>query len=112
MNLTSFENMPSTSESARKYASTILRGIQHRRKSNPVKSKQIENALGISGTVVRDVVSSLRNQGIPIYSGSTGYYYDPEWSDMPKCIAHLKQRSRAMLRTVSALEQSMGSQNV
>ena len=106
--LTNFEDQQPPA--VREHAPTILRGLKRYSKDQPKKSKDIEQALGISGVTVRAAVSYLREQGEPIGSGAGGYYYDPNWTEMPNTIAHLRQRATRMETVAKALEQAMARQ--
>ena len=103
--LTNFEDQQPPA--VREHAPTILRGLKRYSKDQPKKSKDIEQALGISGVTVRAAVSYLREKGEPIGSGSGGYYYDPHWKEMPNTIAHLRQRATRMETVAKALEKAM-----
>ena len=50
------------------HAGPVLQAMRRRSANNPVKSKEIETALGAGGPTVRAIISHLRRQGYPIVS--------------------------------------------
>lgn len=77
-----------------------------RYRSNPIKSKELEEEFNISSSQVRDVVRSLREKGVPITSGAEGYWFARNIEELKPTLNHLKERALSLLRTISKLEKN------
>lgn len=61
-------------------------------KENAVKSPDLEAIFYCKGTEIRQMVNECRCRGVPICSGSTGYYYATEEKEIERTIANLSSR--------------------
>lgn len=52
----------------------------HLGERSAVTSRELETAFGVSGKELRDAVNALRRDGIPIASGSGGYFYGAQYA--------------------------------
>ncbi len=86
------------------HAGPVLQAMRRRSANNPVKSKEIETALGAGGPTVRAIISHLRRQGYPIVSNGKGYHYDETWEGILDTIRHLEQRRNAMDTVIKELQ--------
>ena len=75
-------------------------------RDNPVRSKQIEEATGLSGPDVRAIVRSLRLAGYPIGSDETGYYWCVTPEDLDSTRGHIQSRKRILEAVDNALAQT------
>lgn len=75
--------------------------LQH---SGYKKSRELEEELGVSGAVIREVVREMREQGVPITSDQNGYGYAKDIDDLRPTLDHLRKRALSMLRTIRKLE--------
>lgn len=61
-------------------------------KKNAIKSPELEAIFGCKGTEVRQMVNECRCRGVPICSGSTGYYYATDEKEVERTVANLSSR--------------------
>lgn len=76
------------------------------KKGDWVKSKRIEEVLGISGSEVRNYVNHLRQQGMPIVSGAKGYKYTTDPAEIDECLMHMYSRARSIKEAALGLQQA------
>lgn len=82
--------------------------LQH---SGYKKSKELEEELGVSGSIIRDVVREMREQGVPITSDQNGYGYAKDIDELRPTLDHLRKRALSMLRTIRKLENNFVTPN-
>ena len=112
MSLTSFDNVEGMTKKARDKMDEFLFKIEMVKKINPVKSKRIEQVLGLRGVEVRGIVNYLRKRGHPIGSSSKGYWYAQSKIELEDTINHLKQRRTAIDCVIRGLENSTHKKDV
>jgi len=66
----------------------------HRGKDNAVHSRELEQRFSIDGRGLRRKINSLRQTGVPICSGDTGYYYADSADDLDDTIGRLNTLAR------------------
>lgn len=74
-----------------------------------VKSAELEQVLGISGTDLRKLVNRLRKKGIPIGSSKEGYFYAETAGDVYTTIRQLQAMARGLEGAIRGLEKSLES---
>jgi hypothetical protein len=82
----------------------VLFTIQSHSRINPIKSREIEQLYGITGSEVRNLVRSYLRQGnlIAHCGGAVpGYYLAKDWSEFESSYNDLKSRAMSMLETVN-----------
>lgn len=82
----------------------------HTGRNRAIKSVKIEDALEISGSAVRGMVSYLRAGDAtvgraprPICSDSTGYWFAAAPEEIASTLAHLRQRRNQIDRVIAGL---------
>lgn len=75
------------------------------------KSRELEEELGVSGAVIREVVREMREQGVPITSDQNGYGYAKDIDELRPTLDHLRKRALSMLRTIRKLENNFVTPN-
>ena len=79
----------------------------HSGASNAATSRELECAFGIKGKELRDAVSALRREGVPIASNGSGYFCAATEQEVRATIAHLTHRiggiAAAILCSVSGM---------
>jgi biotin operon repressor len=76
---------------------------------NAVISKTLEQALGISGKELRDLVNALRREGIPIASDQSGYFYAKTEAEVRMTIRHMRNRISGISAAISGLRRSLAA---
>lgn len=79
----------------------------HHGTENAVISKILEQALGISGKELRDLVNVLRREGIPIASDQRGYFYAKTETEVRLTIRHMRNRISGISAAISGLRRSL-----
>jgi len=73
-------------------------------KQGPIKSYKLENASGLKGQAIRQLVNQCRCSGLPVMSGHKGYWIDDSHEAIDGMIKDLRGRCNAMERAISGLE--------
>lgn len=81
----------------------------HHGAENAVISKTLEQALGISGKELRDLVNALRREGIPIASDQRGYFYAKTETEVRLTIRHMRNRISGINAAISGLRRSLAA---
>ena len=81
----------------------------HHGAENAVISKILEQALGISGKELRDLVNVLRREGIPIASDQRGYFYAKTETEVRLTIRHMRNRISGISAAISGLRRSLAA---
>lgn len=83
----------------------------HYGKENAISSKELEVAFFVSGKKIRDAVNALRQDGQPICSDGSGYYYATDAHELHQSIHQLGNRiiniakaQRGLIKAVSIFE--------
>ena len=79
--------------------------------ATPVKSTEIEQALGIPSTTVRELVNYCRCEGVAICSGRNGYWIATCPDDIKKTIANMEHRIAAMTKAIDGLKSVLADSN-
>ena len=72
-----------------------------------VKSAELEQVLGISGTDLRKLVNRLRRKGIPIGSGRDGYFYARTAGEVYSTIRQLQVMVSGLEAAIRGLERAL-----
>ena len=69
----------------------ILRCLmeEHTGKENAVKSKDLEKRFDVSGRTLRQKVNQMRQEGIPVCSDCTGYFYAENQDEINETVSWL-----------------------
>ena len=77
--------------------------IKNRSYQTPIKSKDIEFKLRISGVSVRECVAELRKiHKLPICSGAKGYYFAPNKPHWERTKAQLLSRAKELIKAANS----------
>jgi hypothetical protein len=87
--------MPDRNKAFNEYGDAIMDIIKPRNKKNAIISEQLEEMLGISGTIVRSVVGSWRDRGAWICSSGNGYWWGTR-KEAEVTLESLMQRARVI----------------
>ena len=68
-----------------------------------IYSAEIERQLAISGSVLRDIVKSLRRAGYPIVGGNSGYFLAKTRKQYEALLDDLQGRANSLAHTVRKL---------
>ena len=79
----------------------------HLGERNAVTSRELETSFGVSGKELRDAVNALRRDGIPIASGSGGYFYAATEPEVRATIAHMTHRIGGIAAAIRGLTQAL-----
>lgn len=74
---------------------------------NAVTSRELETSFGVSGKELRDAVNALRRDGVPIASGSGGYFYAATEPEVRATIAHMTHRIGGIAAAIRGLTQAL-----
>lgn len=72
-----------------------------------VKSAELEQVLGISGTDLRKLVNRLRRKGVPIGSGKDGYFYARTAGEVYSTIRQLQVMVSGLEAAIRGLERAL-----
>lgn len=64
-----------------KYQKLLEIMSSYRHSNNPISREELEQRLGISDRIIRDMIKKARKRGIPILSDSTNYGYFLSYRD-------------------------------
>lgn len=76
-------------------------------RKHTVKSIQLEQLLGISGTDLRKLVNRLRKKGVPIGSSKAGYFYAENAGEVYVTIRQLQAMARGLEGAIHGLEKPL-----
>jgi hypothetical protein len=79
----------------------------HTEESNTVKSRELRTLFNLTDKQVRNVVSSLRQEGEPICSSSYGYWYSNDPEDIRKTLKRLEGQVHNMDIAISSLRKHL-----
>tara|TARA_Y100000310_G_C20613348_1_gene779209 strand:+ start:8 stop:328 length:321 start_codon:yes stop_codon:yes gene_type:complete len=83
----------------------ILIDIKNHTADKPIYSYQLEERYHISGVTVRDAIHHMRSaENIPICSGSKGYYYPRDRTEVQHTINHLRSRANRNREAADGIE--------
>ena len=63
----------------------------HVGKANAVHSKELEALFGLSGRSLRTIIGQLRQDGVPVCSDGTGYYYADNQKEINATVRRLNE---------------------
>lgn len=75
----------------------------HHGAENAVTSKLLEALYRVSGKQLRDMVNTLRREGVPIASDQNGYYYAKTKAELRSTIKHMRCRISGICAAISGL---------
>jgi hypothetical protein len=90
----------------------IYKLIKRHTLSHPVYSREIERMYRISGWEVRNLVGRMRDEGEPVGSTDSGYYFARNQKELEPSIRHLKSRALKMLNRARRMESSFNPKPV
>lgn len=94
------------------YNPHVIAMIKTRKSSNPIKSSEIENRIGISGVTVREIIHKARTiENIPICSSSRGYYIASNKIEADETIRQLRSRAKQMVEAAEGMEKHYNNDN-
>ena len=70
-------------------------------------SRELECAFSMKGIEVRQLVNSLRREGVPIASSGSGYYYAATEQEVRATIAHLTRRIGGIAAAIHGLTRAL-----
>lgn len=73
-------------------------------KANAIKSRELEEIFSCSGAEIRCSINKLRQNGYPICSDASGYYYANTHYELKKTIEQLKHRAMLINSALTGLE--------
>jgi len=79
----------------------------HHGAENAVTSKELEHTFCVSGKELRDIVNSLRREGIPIASDQSGYFYARTEAEIRLTIRHMRSRISGISAAIGGLRYSL-----
>lgn len=89
----------------------ILTKIRLHKKENPIYSAQLEKEFDVSGIHLREIIHELRLEGHPIGSGSNGYFYATDKTELKDTIDNLLGREIKIREVRLALEKCFSQDN-
>ena len=92
------------SKKARRMMGYVMRDLVHVKQEKPIKSIKIQRTYNLKGSEVRQIIHQLRLDGVPICSGSDGYYYPRDRIEATHTINHLRSRAISLFDIVKAME--------
>ena len=84
----------------------VLRTVCYGRK-NAMSAEHLISATHTSATVLRNQINRLRCEGVPIASGSEGYFYAATAGEIYATIRDLKKMQAGIDRAVCGLESAL-----
>lgn len=75
--------------------------------ANSIYSGELESMTGLRGPELRRCINGLRENGVPICSGPTGYYYAATREDVLATISNLRGRVHSIVRAADGLEAAL-----
>lgn len=63
----------------------------HIGKANAVHSRELEGLFGLSGRSLRTIIGQLRQDGVPVCSDGTGYYYADNQKEINATVRRLNE---------------------
>ena len=79
---------------------------------NPIYSREIERALGITDVAVRDAVHKARTiDNIPICSGNTGYFMTRDRAEALRTVKSLRSRAKQNNEAADGIEKHYQNEN-
>ena len=92
-----------------KYASCRMKGVVfkvicQRSKSNPVLSRELEEAVNVSGPGIRNIIRQLRRSGEPVVASDRGYCLASNPEEVNLIVEDLRKRIKSMGETISKLQ--------
>ena len=91
---------------------TIFSMVKGATLENPVKTKDLKNATGLSERMIRDGINNLRfTYSVPIgsirHATNAGYYFIRSEDDLIACIAPIRAQAREELNVVNKLKDNL-----
>ena len=79
----------------------------HLGEKNAATSRELETAFDIRGKELRDLVNTLRREGVPIASSGAGYFYAATELEVRATIAHMMHRISGIAAAIHGLTQTL-----
>lgn len=70
-------------------------------------SRELEYVFSMKGKELRQLINSLRREGVPIASGGSGYYYAATEQEVRATIAHLTRRIGGIAAAIHGLSRAL-----
>ncbi len=75
----------------------------HCGEANAIKAVDINKRFPLTPRQIREVVNRLRCEGVPICSGSMGYYYASNSTELARTKKYIVAQANAMLAAANAM---------
>ena len=80
--------------------------LEHCGERLAIKAPELQERYGIGSVQLREIVNTMRLNGIPICSGACGYYYAASAKDIAKTQASMKSRAASITDAANGMEKS------
>lgn len=81
--------------------------IGHVGEKNAVSSRELEKYMGCCSREIRDAVSILRTEGVPICSSSKGYWFAVDDAEIRQTMARLRSWIKSMNVALEGLDKCL-----
>lgn len=78
----------------------------HTGASNAISGRQLCEYFGLTGSLIRKLISKLRIEGHPVCSDGNGYFYASTVQEIDATIGHLSSRRKEMMHAEKGLRQA------
>ena len=78
----------------------------HNTESNAIKNRDLRLLFNLKDRQVRLIVNQLRQDGKPICSSSTGYWYSTDPADINKTLHRIEAQAENMLISIKGLQKA------
>ena len=79
----------------------------HLGERNAVTGRELEAAFRVKSIEIRNMVNTLRHEGVPIASSGSGYFYAATAQEVRHTIAHMTHRITGISAAIRGLNQSL-----
>jgi hypothetical protein len=83
----------------------------HNSEEEAIKARDLCSLFNLSNRDIRNIVNGLRQDGEPICSSSSGYWYSTEPADINKTIHRLEGQVKNMNNSINGLKKYMQEAN-
>lgn len=83
----------------------------HSSETEAIKARELCSLFNLSNRDIRNVVNGLRQEGEPICSSSSGYWYSTEPADINKTIHRLEGQVKNMNSSIKGLKKVLTGGN-
>lgn len=79
----------------------------HNTEADAIKARDLCSLFNVPNREIRNIVNGLRQEGYPICSSSSGYWYSTEPADIRKTIHRLEGQVNNMLNSITGLKKAL-----